>query len=272
LFNWIIVCIFVIINQSIIKKMQKYPTGLTDSQWAKIEKLFDSRKRKYSLREILNALLYITKSGIQWRMLPKEYPKWQLVYYYFRKWTGEGLIEEMHDILRAMCRKQSGREESPSLGLIDSQTVKTSSMTKEKGYDGGKKIQGRKRHMVTDTMGFIMAVVVHGADIQDREGAKTVLQALRFKFPRLRKIPADGGYTGELALWVLQLAGWTLEIVAKVAGVGFNVIPKRWIVERTFGWFNFNRRLARDYELNIDCSTAFIHLTMCRIMLNRIRK
>ena len=254
-------------------KMQVYPTDLTDSQWAKIEKIFNNRKRKHSLKEILNALFYITKSGIQWRMLPKEYPKWQLVYYYFRKWTSEGFIEEMHDLLHVMCRKQSDREESPSLGLIDSQSVKTSSMTHDKGYDGGKKIQGRKRHIVIDTMGFIMAVVVHSADIQDRVGAKLVLETLRFKYPRLKKILADGGYTGELALWVLQFAGWTLECVSKVVGIsGFNVIPKRWVVERTFGWFNFNRRLAKDYELNIDCSTAFIHLTMCRIMLNRCKK
>jgi len=239
----------------------------------KDRKLFDTRKRKHSLKEILNALFYITKSGIQWRMLPREYPKWQLVYYYFRKWTSGGLIEEMHELLHAVCRKQAGRDASPGLGLIDSQSVKTSSMTEDKGYDGGKKIQGRKRHIVTDTMGLIMAVVIHGADIQDRAGAKLVLEALRFKYPRLKKILADGGYTGELAKWVLQLAGWTLECVSKVVGISkFSVIPKRWIVERTFGWFNFNRRLAKDYELNMDCSTAFIHIAMCRIMLNRIKK
>jgi putative transposase len=239
--------------------MRICPTGLTDSQWEKIEKIFDNRKRQHSLRYILNALFYITGSGIQWRMFPKEYPKWQSVYCYFRKWTSEGLIEELHEQLRCMCRKQTGREASPGLGLTDSQSVKTSSMTAEKGYDGGKKIQGRKRHTVTDTMGFIMAIVAHSADIQGRAGAKPVLEALQFKYPRLRKIPADGSYTGELAQWTLQPAGWTLECVSKVVGISrFAVIPERWTVERTFGWLNFNRRLAKDYELNGVVPLSFI--------------
>ena len=143
-------------------------------------------------------------------------------------------------------------------------------MTMEKGYDGGKKVQGRKRHIIIDTLGFIMAVVIHNADVQDREGAKLVIGQLRYDYPRLKKILTDGGYTGQLAEWVLKGFGWTLEIVHKVTGISdFNVLPKRWIVERTFGWFNFNRRLAKDYEVNIECSTAFIHITMIRLMLNR---
>lgn len=253
--------------------MKKHATDLTDSQWAKIEKFFTQRKRKHSLREIIDALLYIVKTGIQWRMLPHNYPKWELVYYYFRRWTGEGLIEEIHDALRSFCRKQAGRNESPSLGLIDSQSVKTSCITKDKGYDAGKKVSGRKRHIITDTMGFILAVIVHNANIQDRDGAKLVLKELQYKFPRLKKILADGGYRGELIEWTLLVLGWTLEVVAKVAGVStFVVIPRRWVVERTFGWFNFNRRLAKDYEVVNECSVAFIHLAMIRVMLNRIKK
>jgi putative transposase len=251
--------------------MQNHMTDLTDNQWAKIEKFFVQRKRKHSLREIVNSLLYITKTGIQWRMLPHCYPKWELVYYYFRRWTGEGLIEEIHEELRNYCRKQAGRNESPSLGLIDSQSVKTSCITTEKGYDAGKKISGRKRHIVTDTMGFILAIVIHSADIQDRDGAKMVLRELRYKYPLLKKILADGGYRGVLEEWTLKTLGWTLEIVAKVAGVStFSVIPKRWIVERTFGWFNFNRRLAKDYEVVNECSVAFVQMAMIRVMLNKI--
>ena len=252
--------------------MRIYPTDLTDSQWSKIEKFFPIRKRKYSLRHVVNALFYIVKSGIQWRMLPLNYPNWQLVYYYYRRWTSEGIIEEIHDSLRSYCRKQAGRNESPSLGLLDSQSVKSSCITLEKGYDAGKKVTGRKRHIITDTMGFILAIVIHGAEIQDRDGAKLVLKELPYKYPLLKKILADGGYRGSLIDWTMAMFGWTLEIVYRVAGIStFSVLPKRWIVERTFGWFNFNRRLAKDYEVRTDCSIAFVQMAMIRIMLNRIK-
>ena len=145
-------------------------------------------------------------------------------------------------------------------------------MTADKGYDGGKKIQGRKCHIITDTLGLIMAVVVHSAGVQDRDGARRVIVSISYDYPRLKKILAGGGYTVQLAEWVLKGFGWTLEIVHKVTGIsGFNALPKRWVVERTFGWFNFNRRLAKDYEMNIECSTALIHIAMIRIMLNRCK-
>lgn len=253
--------------------MENYSTNLTDNQWKSIENLFNyKRKRKNSLRLIVNSLFYIAKTGVQWRLLPKDFPKWQLVYYYFRKWTGEGLIDELHQILRNKIRKLRGKQESPSLGLLDSQSVKTQSMTKEKAYDGNKKINGRKRHIVTDTLGLIMVLVIHSADIQDREGAKKVIEELKYKYPRLKKILADQGYTGDLANWVFQFFGWTVEIVKKVAGLsGFNVLPKRWIVERTFGWLSFQRRLVRDYEELIECSQSFVYLAMIRIMLNKTK-
>jgi len=254
--------------------MKNYSTDLTDNQWKIIENLFNNqRKRKFSLRIIVNSLFYISKTGVQWRLLPKDFPSWELVYYYFRKWTGEGLIEEIHDKLRCEVRRKRGKEESPSLGLIDSQSVKTQSMTTAKGYDGNKKINGRKRHIITDTLGLIMAIVIHNADIQDRQGAKEVIKELQFKYPRLKKILADQGYTGELLNWIVQFFDWSIEIVKKVAGVsGFNVLPKRWIVERTFGWFSFQRRLVRDYEQLVECSQSFVHISMIRIMLNKLKK
>jgi putative transposase len=254
--------------------MENYSTNITDNQWQSIEKLINNkRKRKFSLRIIINSLFYISKTGVQWRLLPKDFPKWQLVYYYFRKWTGEGLIEEIHDTLRGVIRKNMGKEESPSLGLLDSQSVKTQSMTTEKAYDGNKKINGRKRHIITDTLGLIMVIVIHCANIQDRAGARKVIEELRYKYPRLKKILADQGYTGDLINWVMQFFGWTVEIVKKVAGIsGFNVLPKRWIVERTFGWLSFQRRLVRDYEQKIECSQSFVYIAMIRIMLNRFKK
>jgi len=256
------------------KAMKHYPTDLTDSQWQCINNiLHDDRKRKYELRIIWNALLYMVKTGCQWRMLPINFPKWQLVYYYFRKWESYGIIEQVHDFIHEKVRTSIGKEASPSLGLMDSQSVKTSSMTIEKGYDGNKKINGRKRHIITDTLGFLMAIVIHDANINDREGARLLLKNAMYKYPRLRKILVDQGYTGELLEWAMNVFGWVIEVVTKVVGMsGFNVLPKRWIVERTFGWFNFQRRLAKDYELLPCCSEAMIRLSMIRIMLNKIPK
>jgi putative transposase len=155
---------------------------------------------------------------------------------------------------------------------MDSQSVKTSCITQQKGYDAGKKVTGRKRHILTDTLGFILAIVIHSADIQDRDGARLVLKEMQYRYPLLKKIVADGGYKGALIEWTLSVFGWTLEIVSKVVGPStFSVIPKRWVVERTFGWFNFNRRLAKDYEGFNECSVAFVQIAMIRIMLNRIK-
>ncbi|GHT34554.1 hypothetical protein AGMMS49574_22210 [Bacteroidia bacterium] len=176
-----------------------YPTNMSDSQWSAILVILkDKRKRKHSLREIFDAIFYMLKTGCQWRMLPHDFPKWQLVYYYFNKWKLEGTIEEIHEVLRDKTRKDAGRERSPSLGLIDSQSVKTTrSGGLRRGIDGGKKTKGRKRHIIVDTMGLLLAVVVHAANIHDSKGAPFVLSELRFRFSRLVKIIADGGYRGE---------------------------------------------------------------------------
>jgi len=252
--------------------MKQYPTDLTDSQWQFTSNILnDNRNRKYDLRRVWNALSYITKTGCQWRMMPANFPPWQLVYYYFRKWDAEGIIEEVHDVTHEKVRKSFGKESSPSLGLMDSQSVKTSSMTIEKGFDGNKQVNGRKRHIMTDTMGFLMALVIHNANINDRVGAKLVLENAKHKYPKLVKVLVDQGYTGDLLNYTIQMFGWVMEVVSKVVGLsGFNVLPKRWIVERTFGWFNFQRRLSKDYELLPNCSEAMIRISMIRIMLNKI--
>lgn len=250
-----------------------YTTNLTDAQYESIKNIQkEERKRKYDLQDVWNAIFYIVKTGCQWRMLPNDFPKWQLVYYYFRKWDATGVIEEVHDALHEQIRVSLGKEKSPSLGLMDSQSAKTSSMTEEKGFDGNKKVSGRKRHIMTDTIGLLMGVVVHAANIGEREGAKLLLDKVKGKHPRLTKVLVDQGYTGvDFGQWVESNFGWIIEVVAKVLGLtGFNVLPKRWIVERTFGWFNFQRRLAKDYEFLPTCSEAMIRLSMIRIMLNKM--
>jgi putative transposase len=249
-----------------------YSTNLTDSEWKVIEKfLNDERKRKYSLRFIVDAIMYITKTGCQWRMLPTDFPKWQLVYYYFRQWSATGLTEEIHDSLVISVREKSGKKASPSVGLLDSQSVKTASVTQEKGCDGNKKIQGRKRFVVTDTLGLILGIVVCPANTGERAGGKQVLHTMKGKYPRLVKILVDQGFDGAPFAKVGQMLGWIIEVVAKVAGVsGFQVLPKRWIVERTFGWLGFQRRLVKDYEVKTDHSIAFTHWAMIRLMVRKL--
>jgi putative transposase len=250
--------------------MKKYSTDLNDLQWQIIKKIQkDKRVRRHSLRSIWNAIFYIIKSGCQWRMLPVDYPPWQTVYYYFRKWKREGLIEEVHDILVRQIRINAGKKDMPGVGIIDSQSVKTTSVAGDsRGYDAGKKTKGRKRHIVVDTMGLILALVVHSASIQDRDGAKTVMENLRFRYTSIIKIFADGGYAGKLIDYVQGAFNWVLEIVKRDTK-NFKVLPKRWIVERTFSWINNYRRNSKDYEYLPETSEAIIQLTMIRIMLNK---
>ena len=250
-----------------------YETNLTDARWEIIaEFIEDRRKRKYGLRPIVEALLYIVKTGCQWRYLPKDFPKWQLVYYYFRKFEATGLIEIIHDTLRERVRLKKGKQVSPSLGLVDSQSVKTASVTEEKGIDGNKKVNGRKRFILTDTLGLVMGVLIVAANVGERAGAEKLFNQTRGKYPRLQKVLADQGFDGEKYVAGIELVfGFVFEIVNKVLGVGgFQVQPKRWIVERTFGWFVWNRRLVKDYEEKTEVSKAFIHLAMIRLMLKQL--
>ena len=249
--------------------MRNYQSDLTDSQWQVIENLVNNgRKRKYSMRSVTDALLYITKSGCQWRMLPKSYPPWESVYYYFRKWKSYGVIEEIHDFLVSKVRRKSNKASEPSVGIIDSQSVKAINVCQgDIGYDGGKKTKGRKRHIVVDTLGLILAVVIQPANIHDSKGAIEVLRALKDKYVNgIIKIFADGGYQGDTLFdWTKQTMGWIIEVVKRNETGKFKVLPKRWIVERTFAWISFQRRMSKDYERLSESSQAFVQLSMGRV-------
>ena len=226
--------------------MNQYPTNLTDKQWQVTEKILDPqhRKRKYSLRDIMNAIMYMLKTGCQWRMLPKDFPPYNTVFYYFNKWKLEGVFEELMDTLHRMVRKLMGREETPSLGLIDSRSVKSSHhVDTDRGIDGNKKIKGRKEHIVVDTLGLPMSVVVHEANVHDSVGADDVIENMKGCFPRLKKMLADGGYKGQkLVDAVRQKLGAEFTVVLRPdeSSKKFSVLPLRWIVERSFpGWKTF---------------------------------
>lgn len=249
-----------------------YETNLSDARWLIIaEYIEDTRKRKHSFRSIVDAMLYLVKTGCQWRYLPMDFPKWQLVYYYFRKFEQSGLIELIHDELCQQVRIKKGRHRCPSLALVDWQSVKTASVTEEKGLDGNKKVNGRKRFLLTDTLGLIIGILIVAANTGEQSGAESLFFQARGKYPRLQKVLADQGFDGvEYVKRIESLFGFIFEIVNKVLGVGgFQVLPKRWIVERTFGWLIWNRRLVKDYEEKVEVSKAFIHLAMIRLMLRQ---
>lgn len=255
-----------------------YPTDLTDSQWQAIKLLLPpkirQRKRKQSIRAIINGILYVVKGGISWRMLPNDLPDWRLVYYYFRQWAKQGLVQEIHDKLVTNLRLQAGREASPSLGLIDSQSVKTMSVTTLKGYDGNKNLTGRKRFIVVDVLGLVLALRLTAANVGERAGALLLFTALGNRFTRLRTILADQGFDGvDFLSTVKATYQLTVDVVRGVLGLkGFQVLPKRWIVERTFGWWAFHRRLAKDYEVKEAHAEAVIYWTMIRLMSRRMRE
>jgi putative transposase len=230
------------------------------------------RPRSLEMRQVINAILYIVVGGIQWRMLPKEYPKWQSVYWYFGTWREDGTWQRIHDTLRAQERRRQGRHKQATAGSIDSQTVKTGvTPSGIRGFDGGKLTTGRKRHILVDSGGLLLAVVVTAASLPDRDGARLLLQRMGGFCKKLRLIWVDGAYRGPLLQWVKAHFRCRLQPVLRPDDQkGFAVLPRRWVVERTFAWFGLHRRHAKDYERLPASSEALLYIAMIRILLRRL--
>jgi len=257
----------------------RYTSDLTDGEWQLIDYCFPrpsktGRPREHSFRELLNGVFYVVKAGCQWRNLPKDFAPWGTTYHYFRLWKHNGLLEKIHTHLREHLRRVEGRKSQPSAAIIDSQSVKSSETSDERGYDAGKKINGRKRHILVDTNGLLLKVMVLPANIQDRDGGQQLLGAF---FPqktrrKVKHIWADGGYTGTFLERARKLWRCTVEIVKRSELHTFKVLPRRWVVERTFGWLGRYRRLSRDYERQAKTGETIVYLAMIRLMLARLGK
>ena len=255
------------------------PSDMTDGEWAVLEPFFPppshvGRPRKWPMRRIVEAILYLLRGGLPWRMLPPCFPPVSTVRRWFYLWRDNRLWQTLNHYLLMASREATGREVSPSAGVIDSQSVKTTESGGPRGYDAGKKIKGRKRHILTDTEGNLVHALIHTADIQDRDGAPLLLAEVVNRFPWLRHLFADGGYAGDKLRDALRGIGkWTIEIVKRSdKAKGFELLPRRWVVERTLAWLNRNRRLAKDFEQTIASATAWLFIASIQLFARRIAR
>ena len=263
-------------------RRRSYPTDLTDAEWERLSPLLPEcgasrsrrgRPRRHPVREILDAVFYVVRGGCAWRLLPHDFPPWGTVYYWFRRWRLNGLWQSILVALRRITRQKAGRDPEPSAAIVDSPSVRIAEESGgTKGYDAGKNVPGRKRHLLVDTTGLLLARRVTPANTSDNRGARELLAGLAPLMPRLKLIWADSAYAGEkLRRWCKEHTGWRVEVVARDTDSStFEVLPRRWVVERSFAWIGRNRRLAKDYERKVQTSECLMKVAMIRLMLARL--